>query len=141
MHQSSNDVDPVANLGSPLSHDITPVNSDIVTHSLVPVFNPYMYQSCTPDIFTVVVPVCNSQSQKSISNDYTMLPLSYVPPKQFEHPANLQRSSTFSKVINEDRPVLFCELPVVPPKHGGKVLTSDGNLRVLKKRKERSRKN
>ena len=70
-----------------------------------------------------MVPVCNSQSQKSISNDYTILPFFYVPPKQFEHLANLQQSSTLSKDINEERPVLFCKLPVVSPKHSGNVLT------------------
>ena len=59
---------------------------------------------------------------------------SYVPPKQFEHPANLQWSSTFSKVINEERPVLFCKLPVAPPKHSGKVLTSEENLRDIEKK-------
>ena len=137
MHQSSNDVNPEANLGSPLSHDITLVNSDMATHSLVPAFNPYMYPSCTPDTFQVVVPVFNCQSQKSICNDYTMLPFLYVPPKQFEHPANLQRSSTLSKVINEERPVPFCKLPVIPPKHSGKVLTSEENLRAIEEKERK----
>ena len=58
---------------SPLSHDITLVKSDMTTHSLVPAFNPHMYLSRNPDIFQVVVPLCNSQSQKSISNDSTFL--------------------------------------------------------------------
>ena len=69
----SNDVNPEANLYSPLSHDITLVKSDMTTHSLVPAFNPHMYLSRNPDIFQVVVPLCNSQSQKSISNDSTFL--------------------------------------------------------------------
>lgn len=137
MHQSFNDVNPVANLGSPLSHDITLVNSNMATHSLVPLFNPYMHPSCTPDTFQVVVPVCNSQSQKSISNDYTMLPFFYVPQKQFEHPANLQQSSTLSKVINKERLVPFCKLPIVPPKHSGKVLTSEENLRAIEEKERK----
>ena len=70
-----------------------------------------------------MVPVCNSHPYKSISNDYTILPFFYVPLKQFEHLANLQQSSTLSKDINKERSVLFCKLPVVPPKHSGKVLT------------------
>ena len=46
----------------------------------------------------------------SLKRVFLMTPFFYVPPKQFEHPANLQRSSTFSKVINEERPVPFCKL-------------------------------
>ena len=60
-----------------------------------------------------------------------MLPFLYVPPKQFEHPANLQRSSTLSKVVP------FCKLPVIPPKHSGEVLTSEENLRAIEEKERK----
>ena len=68
-------------------------------------------------IFSIFVPAFDPHFQScafTTSTETSMYPFICLPPEQFSHSAVLQKSSIFWKILEEERSLLFCKVPVIP---------------------------